>query len=120
MICPNCSAEVKENSKFCTKCGKAVPKSSPKKTACPNIIENGVCRNTIQSDEKFCSECGWEIIDKAFETGTYMCFEKGEKCKNLISREESFCDECGSPAKEYTPKSMCVVFNEVKYCNVDN
>jgi rRNA maturation endonuclease Nob1 len=97
---------VKENSKFCTKCGKPVPKSTPKEATCPNITDNGACGNTIRSDEKFCSECGWPIIDKAFESGTYMCSAKGESCKNLISPEESFCQECGSSTKKYTPKGI--------------
>ena len=46
MQCPGCSVEVLEGSKFCSKCGSALPRT------CPN------CGHAVLPDDRFCSECG--------------------------------------------------------------
>src|SRR6516165_524298 len=44
--CPNCSAVVREGSKFCVKCGTLLPH------ACPS------CGHRAAADDVFCAQCG--------------------------------------------------------------
>ena len=46
MQCPNCSAVVREGSKFCVKCGTLLPH------ACPS------CGHRAAADDVFCAQCG--------------------------------------------------------------
>ncbi len=51
MICPNCSKEISDTSKFCRFCGKRV--------------ENGIycekCGASLETDSLFCSKCGTPV-----------------------------------------------------------
>jgi class 3 adenylate cyclase/tetratricopeptide (TPR) repeat protein len=49
MQCPNCSAVVREGSKFCVKCGTALPH------ACPS------CGHGAAADDLFCAQCGTSL-----------------------------------------------------------
>ena len=51
-VCDGCGAELKENAKFCSSCGKAV---TPLAQNCPN------CNATVDSNDRFCSECGAKL-----------------------------------------------------------
>ena len=44
--CPTCGAPVAVNAKFCSECGKALPKCCPK------------CSTALEGNPKFCPECG--------------------------------------------------------------
>ena len=46
--CNNCNQTCKENSKFCSNCGKPFTQAS----FCKN------CGNKFEGQEKFCSDCG--------------------------------------------------------------
>jgi class 3 adenylate cyclase/predicted ATPase len=48
--CPGCSVEVPEGSRFCGKCGAALPR------ACPN------CGHAVPSEDSFCSKCGASVL----------------------------------------------------------
>ena len=53
--CPNCGAEVKENSKFCPKCGQKLDSQaqmSRKLTYCRN------CGSQIDAEAEICPKCG--------------------------------------------------------------
>ena len=75
VICPHCGAQVKENSKFCPECGKAIV---VKKVKCSN------CNAEIPEGSKFCPECGKPV-------GPSKC----PKCGKEVAPNTKFCPECG-------------------------
>jgi class 3 adenylate cyclase/predicted ATPase len=50
MQCSSCNANVPEGSKFCGKCGSALPR------ACPT------CGHAVPAENSFCSECGTSLV----------------------------------------------------------
>lgn len=46
--CPNCGAQVDDNSLFCTECGKQIPQDN----VCPH------CGASVNSGDSFCQNCG--------------------------------------------------------------
>lgn len=79
MRCGQCSAENKNNAKFCVECGFALT------VACPR------CEFTMSSIEPFCSECGYGV------------FQKCRQCHQINRSENRFCITCGS-----TLKTICI------------
>jgi len=55
--CPGCNVEVPKGSKFCGKCGAALPRT------CPN------CGHAVPPDDHFCSECGTSILASRVASG---------------------------------------------------
>ena len=54
MKCPNCNAEVKDEMKFCPKCGGTIPQIR----YCRN------CGTELKQGMRFCSSCGFEISNQ--------------------------------------------------------
>ncbi len=69
--CPNCGANVKEDTKFCPECGK------PVKSTCPK------CGKAVKEGSKFCPECGQSLQP--------VC----AKCGAKLNAGAKFCPECG-------------------------
>ena len=53
--CAECSAPLKENAKFCVKCGAKVPPKEPVISFCPQ------CGTRIEGPAGFCPECGTKL-----------------------------------------------------------
>jgi predicted amidophosphoribosyltransferase len=60
--CPKCSAELKENARFCGKCGFRIenppappPPEPPKADRCPK------CSAELKENARFCGKCGFRI-----------------------------------------------------------
>ena len=64
MRCPQCSNELKEGAKFCTKCGHKL--ALPPPIPCPH------CQNLLSPTAKFCTKCGTnlQITPPAVENNT--------------------------------------------------
>ena len=77
-ICPNCNAQVPENSKFCLECGSKIEMLEENEMICP------ACGKKTNKG-KFCMECGASLIAKCakcgaeFPSGAKFCLECGEK-----------------------------------------
>ena len=54
MFCPKCNEEIKEGSKFCSKCGNKIK----------NICSN--CGGQLSENDKFCSNCGANVINSNY------------------------------------------------------
>lgn len=78
VLCPNCRAEIKADSKFCSNCGKPVGMDT---TTCVK------CNAEIPKESKFCMNCGAPQIKEK------ICTECGAK----LSVKAKFCGECGTP-----------------------
>lgn len=78
ITCPNCNAEVPENSKFCLECGSKIELLNENEVICP------ACGKKTAKG-KFCMECGASLIAKCAKCGAELpsgakfCLECGEK-----------------------------------------
>ncbi|MBR1702253.1 MAG: zinc-ribbon domain-containing protein [Lachnospiraceae bacterium] len=66
MKCPNCNAEIADNSKFCSKCGtkiEAVAKEEAKKPE--ETVKCIKCGTELKKGAKFCAKCGSSQIPEA-------------------------------------------------------
>ena len=78
ITCPNCNAEVPQNSKFCLECGSKIEILAENEIICPACGQK-------TSKGKFCMECGASLIAKCAKCGAELpsgakfCLECGEK-----------------------------------------
>lgn len=76
IVCPNCSAEVPQNSKFCLECGTKIEILAENEMICP------ACGKKTNKG-KFCMECGSPLAAKC------------PKCGAELPNGSKFCLECG-------------------------
>src|SRR5579883_994370 len=88
-ICPDCSAENRENANFCRQCG--VRRSTPhhlheeeNRDRCP------CCARRVRHADRFCMSCGEKLKAKAIPA-TKMCLS----CKQVLPEKATFCTACG-------------------------
>ena len=51
--CPNCGAQIADDSCFCNKCGKAIPQG----VVCPH------CGASVNDNDSFCQNCGRNLAN---------------------------------------------------------
>ena len=96
VYCPNCSAELAGDSKFCNVCGTEISRTQ---------YDDGgkVCRNCgapLEDDQKFCVNCGMPA--ELEEPAAGSSEEKGSSprvcanCGSRIDEDAKFCTECGT------------------------
>lgn len=56
--CPNCGAQIADDSLFCTECGKQIPQDN----VCPH------CGASVNDGDSFCQNCGKSIIESKSES----------------------------------------------------
>lgn len=78
MQCPNCEAQIDENTKFCTECGTKIENKCPE------------CSTELPPDTKFCTNCGAQIGQKVPEE------IKCPKCSKTLPANTKFCTDCGT------------------------
>jgi len=71
----SCGAELAENAKFCSECGKTVPQDD-------GLIECPRCHARVKKS-KFCSECGFGFSNTC------------HNCGATLAAGAKFCSECG-------------------------
>ena len=67
--CPNCSAQIADDSRFCTECGKEIAQG----TVCPH------CGANISEGDSFCQNCGKKLTDTPNEANEIVYEEEVEE-----------------------------------------
>lgn len=67
--CPNCSAQIADDSRFCTECGKEIAQG----TVCPH------CGADISEGDSFCQNCGKKLTDTPNEANEIVYEEEVEE-----------------------------------------
>lgn len=83
--CSFCGAELKDDSLFCTECGKELPMG----IVCPH------CGASVNEGDIFCTECGKRIDEVPQVTSSEPTKPKCPHCGALINEGDVFCMECG-------------------------
>lgn len=88
--CPFCGAELKDDSLFCTECGKELPKG----IECPH------CGASVNEGDVFCTECGKRIDEVPQATSSEPTKPKCPHCGAYINEGDVFCTECGKKIED--------------------
>ncbi len=82
--CLNCGAQIEDDSRFCTECGKEFPQGS----VCPH------CGAVVNEGDAFCQKCGNKIevsSSPSLEIESKEC----PHCGAPICKDDVFCQKCG-------------------------
>lgn len=101
--CPDCSADVEVDKRFCSVCGYDMKKTQGVKKE-SNTIVCSKCGNAYSSKSKFCPECGDSYNPCAF-------------CGADMNRDDAVCPKCGKQAPQPCPNcGKPVAGDKVKFC----
>jgi len=83
--CPNCGAQIADNSSACPECGMPISKNN----VCPH------CGADVNEGDVFCKSCGKRLVEDSestvFESGIKIC----PHCGANVKEEDAFCKNCG-------------------------
>ena len=88
--CPNCSAQINDDSFFCTECGKPIPQG--------NVCSH--CGSPINDGDAFCQSCGRKVDESPSTEDSTQ--KKCAHCGSPINDDDAFCQSCGSPLNGVT------------------
>ena len=84
--CPNCHAQIEDDSLFCTECGKPFPQEN----TCPH------CGTQMNEGDPFCQNCG----KKPDEENVANADSKCPNCGSPLNDGDLFCQNCGKKLNE--------------------
>lgn len=91
-VCPGCSAENRENAKFCRQCGGA--RKMDFATPTLEVIVCQTCTTEIRASDLFCLSCGAKQGPRAPK-------EKNcPSCSKQLPPAANFCTGCGTKVEE--------------------
>lgn len=96
MRCPICKEEIGDNSKFCIKCGKKIPR-------CPT------CGKVVETRAKFCTGDGTLLPPEVLELLPKEAEGTAPEKKQPVRR---FCTQCGKPCGE--GQNLCAACRQTK------
>src|SRR5215831_414714 len=109
--CPGCGVEVVEGSKFCGKCGVALPRACPK------------CGHGVPPEDGFCSECGTKVPARTIASRPPSASPTSETGSPAERRQLAimFCDLVGSTALSIRldPEDMRELVRAYQHCCAD-
>ena len=91
MQCPSCNADAPEDSKFCGKCGTALPRCC------------SACGHAVPTDSNFCQECGAKLTSGSAKKAKPAAHRPADAIQPASTPERRqltvmFCDMVGSSA----------------------
>ena len=84
-ICPNCGAQMNDDSLFCTECGKQIPQG----IVCPH------CGVSLNEGDVFCQSCGKRVDDSPSTDMSNLTHNSCPYCGASINEGDVFCENCG-------------------------
>lgn len=87
--CPNCGAQMDDDSLFCTECGKPIPQGN----VCPH------CGASLNEGDVFCQCCG-KKVDELPAPIVGPSHSKCPSCGAEITDSDAFCQSCGVNLQE--------------------
>lgn len=114
MYCIECGAQIPDNSKFCSHCGKPQneAESSIKEKVAEKIIENEIVRQVVNEHKK---SLDYQFLRKA--TGWYLAWVVLHLGLLLIGSDGIF-DGYNMGAKKFWPLGDHLDFDEVDYYDI--
>lgn len=95
-ICPSCSAQNRENAKFCRQCGQA--RKMDFATAPLAVVVCHACSTEVRASDLFCLSCGAKQGMR--QTKERHC----QSCNKQLPPAANFCTTCGTKASDGTAK----------------
>ena len=83
--CPYCSAQMNDDSLFCTECGKPIPQGN----VCPH------CGASVNDGDTFCQNCGKKIDGIQPSSPVESTLERCPHCNTPYNDGSVFCENCG-------------------------
>ena len=84
--CPNCHAQIEDDSLFCTECGKPFPQGN----TCPH------CGTQMNEGDPFCQNCGKKLDEESVANADSKC----PNCGSPLNDGDLFCQNCGKKLNE--------------------
>ena len=81
--CPYCGAQIADDSRFCTECGKEIIQAN----VCPH------CGASVGDDDAFCQNCGKSLDEEIAPSGQSQ--NTCPHCGASMNEGDVFCQECG-------------------------
>ena len=101
-ICPNCSAQIPNNVKFCTECGSHIENNSSPNPSNqrPRTVDNDPVKSIKESGKDFMNEISslFNKVGNNQRRNSYC-----PNCSAQIPNNVNFCTECGSPFEYNEP-----------------
>lgn len=88
--CPNCGAQMDDESLFCTECGKPIPQGN----VCPH------CGASVNDGDAFCQNCGKKVGEESSTLDKDNTQQKCPHCGALVNAGNVFCENCGKKLDE--------------------
>lgn len=83
--CPNCGAQIADDSQFCTECGKSIPQG--------NVCSH--CGAQVNDGDAFCPNCGSKTDKQPISVSPAPEQKHCPHCGTLVSNDSLFCENCG-------------------------
>lgn len=83
--CPYCSAQMNDDSLFCTECGRPIPQGN----VCP------YCGASVNESDVFCQSCGKRVDEKPSMDVSDTTQKKCPYCGASVNDGDVFCENCG-------------------------
>lgn len=114
MYCIECGAQIPDNSKFCSHCGKPQNEAEPsmKEKVAEKIIENEIVRQVVDEQRK---SLDYQFLRKAM--GWYLAWVVIHLGLLLIGSDGIF-DGGNMGSKKFWPLGKYADFNEVDYYDI--
>ena len=106
--CLYCGAQIADDSRFCTECGKPIPQSN----VCP------ICGASVNDGDLFCHSCGKRVNDNSSpstESISNYNYKKCPHCGAPVNDNDVFCERCGNNLVGYSINNITENVNQQPY-----
>ena len=113
-VCPHCGASVNEGDVFCQCCGKRVDESPSLEMTDSMQKKCPHCDSPINDGDTFCQSCGKRLDESLSPVMTDSTQKKCPHCNSLINDDDAFCQSCGTPLNGIPTQHSTPSYDEVE------